>query len=429
MLYRTLFAFLALLLPAATQAQPLETIDENTTRLETRAADVVAVLQSGKAVGEVFSPSFLSAVPPETLARVNAQLVAQFGPVQGLESVTQTGESAATIAIRFEKAIGSGPMQLENVPPYRVTGLLLNDFRPTGDNAEKLTADLAAFSGKVSVFYAPLADGEAHFARDETSQYAIGSTFKLYILSALARSIEAGERKWDDVIAIDRASFPSGQMQDWPEDAPVTLHTLATMMISISDNTATDLLLHEVGRDAVEAELRASGHSDPARALPLLSTLEMFALKGNPGNLREYIEADEAGRRFILADFEDDIRGDPGKVAPPRFEQPTAIDTVEWFASGEDLRKLMRRIVARDDPTAREIMTVSPSMAEPQREKWRYVGYKGGSEPGVLNLTWLLQDKDGEWHVLVMSWNDEAAPVDHTAFELLSTRILSLPRD
>ena len=51
--------------------------------------------------------------------------------------------------------------------------------------------------------------------------------------------------------------------QDWPKGAPVTLHTLATLMISISDNTATDQLIAIVGRDAIAEELRASGHAEP----------------------------------------------------------------------------------------------------------------------------------------------------------------------
>jgi hypothetical protein len=28
---------------------------------------------------------------------------------------------------------------------------------------------------------------------------------------------------------------------------------------------------------------------------------------------------------------------------------------------------------------------------------WRYIAFKGGSEPGVLNLSWLLQDQTGKF--------------------------------
>ena len=91
------------------------------------------------------------------------------------------------------------------------------------------------------------------------------------------------------------------------------------------------------------------------------------------------------------------------------------------------LAGLMRRIAALEDPNAREIMAVSPAMPEAKRGNWRYVGFKGGSEPGVLNLTWLLQDQAGDWRILSLSWNDPAAPVDAGTLELIAQRILSLP--
>lgn len=103
------------------------------------------------------------------------------------------------------------------------------------------------------------------------------------------------------------------------------------------------------------------------------------------------------------------------------------IDSIEWFASANDLRRIMERIAKLDDPTARQILAISPSVPEPNRGKRNYIGYKGGSEPGVLNLTWLLQARDGEWRVLAMTWNNPEAPVDATRMELLAQRLLALP--
>ena len=37
---------------------------------------------------------------------------------------------------------------------------------------------------------------------------------------------------------------------------------------------------------------------------------------------------------------------------------------------------------------------------------------KGGSEPGVLNLTWLVRNRAGTWHVVTGSWNNPAAPLE-----------------
>lgn len=45
----------------------------------------------------------------------------------------------------------------------------------------------------------------------------------------------------------------------------------------------------------------------------------------------------------------------------------------------------MRRIRELDDPTAREIMAVSTAVPANLSGDWQYIGYKGGSEPGVLD--------------------------------------------
>ena len=96
-------------------------------------------------------------------------------------------------------------------------------------------------------------------------------------------------------------SLPSGMLHNWPEGAPVTLHTLASLMISISDNTATDILLGLVGRENVERMMGRIGIAAPERNRPFLATREIFALKTAPeAEQRAFIEADEAGRRRLL---------------------------------------------------------------------------------------------------------------------------------
>ncbi len=42
-----------------------------------------------------------------------------------------------------------------------------------------------------------------------------------------------------------------------------------------------------------------------------------------------------------------------------------------------------------------------------------YVGYKGGSEPGVLTLGWLLRRaSDNAWVVVTLGFADTAQPID-----------------
>ena len=426
------FICLGLLVAAPTAAQePIDNTETTAERsnLEKRADQAVKVLTGELAADEVFAPLFLAAVSEAQLLAMAEQMSAQYGKLLAVQSLDPNGEFSGSFKLRFEKAIANGQIALDPAAPHKIVGLRILSFDTPDDTLDNVRADLEALPGEVSVLFAKLDDkNNAMMAINSDQQFAIGSTFKLYVLSALSRSIENGERSWSDVLTLDRKSFPSGRLQNWPDGAPLTLQTLATLMISISDNTATDLLMRELGREKVEAEVLAIGHSDIGRTLPFLTTFEMFALKGNPGNMAQYIAADEAGKRFMLADLEDDVSGNRDLIDPPNYIEPTAIDTVEWFASGRDLTKLGRRLADIRDPVARSIMAVSPSLPRSTVNEWSYVGYKGGSEPGVLNLTWLLRNEANDWYMLTMSWNNPDANVDHDALEALATRLIALAR-
>ncbi|MGC1271819.1 MAG: serine hydrolase [Croceibacterium sp.] len=409
-----LMALLAV--PAQAQDQP---------PVAARADDVVAVLDQQRPASEVFTASFLTAVPEAQLRALAADMKGQFGQLLRVESVRPgTVPGSAEVAFRFERAIGRGVMQVEPVPPFRVTGLRINSFDVLDDSAARIAADLAALPGQTGVLLQRLGTAQPLFAHQADQPFAIGSAMKLYVLSALAQEVQAGRRSWADVVPLGPPSLSSGQMHDWPARSPVTLHTLATMMISISDNTATDALITLLGHEAVEAEMRASGHARPELNTPFLTTRQSFLLKGgDTGTLYTYAHAGEMDRKDILADLAG-AELDRERVMAAFAAGPRAID-VEWFASGQDIARIFQRIRALPDRTAMDVLAINPSLGDAARN-WVYAGYKGGSEPGVLNLSWLLQDKAGDWYVLAMSWNNPQAAVDQQQFALIAQRVLAL---
>ncbi|MDC0887119.1 serine hydrolase [Altererythrobacter sp.] len=411
---------------AAAQDEPVSQT-QNASLLEERASEIAAVLRGDKPPESVFAPSFLAAVPPAQIAVLNQQLTAQFGEVEGVEKVEREGNLEGVVYLRFKRAIGSGKLVLSPQSPHKVTGLQLSNFELIGDGPEKIAADLEALSGEVSVLFTPLGTGKLPIMSvDAKAQMPIGSTFKLYVLSALARSIELGERGWDDTVTLNVQSFPSGMMQGWPQGSPVTLQTLATMMISISDNTATDQLIRELSREAVEAEVARIGHSDPSGLRPFLTTLELFALKADTDVGALFAKSDEAGQRRIVGELQDEAGWSAQNIVGPTFVEPTMTGSLEWFASVTDIAALMATLADFDDPTVRSIMAVNPAMPKAVAEKWSYIGYKGGSEPGVLNLSWLLIDHEKVPHALTMSWRNPEANLMHSKFELLAQRIVGL---
>src|SRR5262249_48367923 len=137
-------------------------------------------------------------------------------------------------------------------------------------------------------------------------RFAVGSSFKLYILGTLIDEVNAGRRQVDEVMRLrpELKGPPRSELADWPEGSPVTLHTLALKMISISDNTATDHLHFLLGREGIERQMQVMGHEKPELNRPLLSTREMTLLRDKARDLpgRDYLKLDERGRRVFLAE-------------------------------------------------------------------------------------------------------------------------------
>ena len=405
--------------PAATEVEQGD--------LRSRSEQVVALINGEIEPSEIFTDGFLAAVPPSQLANISQQLTTQFGAALSVEGVYPINETRAGLQIRMERAIAKGGIAIDPDNDNRISELLFQEFEPVDDTPEKIEADLNALPGEVSAYFAPLNGGTAVISISPERQMAFGSTIKLYVLAALAQDVAAGKRSWGDVISLNVKSFPSGAMQDWPQGAPVTLQTLASMMISISDNTATDQLIALLGKERMAQILSDSGHSAADLNVPILTTRELFLLKGgDKGRLATYSSADADVRAQILAGLEDNPAS-ADQIEQAFSSGPVAID-IEWFGSAEDLNKLFAFMGSYADDTTYDIMAINPSVPRSVRQKWAYIGYKGGSEPGVLNLTWLLIDKQEVAHILVLSWNNPEANVEQTQLELIAQRILSLPR-
>jgi hypothetical protein len=334
------------------------------------------------------------------------------------------------IHVRYERAIVHMQLAVEPAAPHLISGLLLTGADMVGDTMAAVLAEFGALPGQVNFAIARLGDGApvltSSLAPDRV--LATASTFKLFILGELSRQVQAGQRHWSDVVNIDRSSFGGGTIVGFPRGAPVTLHTLASLMISVSDNSATDILLHVAGRENVERTMAAMGVRDPARNRPLLSTLELGLIKSAPAtSLALWQQADEATRRQLLAN--DYAATDASGINIGLFAgNPVRIDTVEWFASASDFVRVMDWLRLHADPTAKAILAISGGLPEQARAALNYAGFKGGSEPGVANLTYLVQTRSGAWYALSAGWNNPAAPVDTNLLAGLAARAIQLLR-
>ncbi len=414
---------------SAAAAQSTETSTAQTP-LDQRIDQVVPLLLNSVEAEDFFDPRFLSKVA--SAAQMNAfaeGVVAQFGAPQKIVESRKTSETVAALKIQFEKAVLIVDVSIDVTPPNKIIGFRIAPEQPVieNDSLSKIDAELSALPGRVGYVVESIGeDGKrtAIAGRATDELFAIGSIFKLYILAELAAQIDAGQRKWSDTIPLTRRSFSSPATQGLSLGTSVTLEQLSTWMIAVSDNAASDELLFLLGRDQVEARVRMVGHSAPEKTLPFLSTVEAFLLKSDyKGTRAKYEAASEAKQRALLKRKISGVGFEKINIAN-LIGKPTAIDTIEWFASPSDVVLLMDYLRTMQNPTVLEIM--ARSVAPATTKKWKYVGSKGGSELGVIAMSFLAQAPSGGWHVVTGSWNNNAQAVDENMFIRLMLRALDI---
>ncbi|HTU12350.1 MAG TPA: serine hydrolase [Allosphingosinicella sp.] len=410
--------------PAAPAAQPASPA------LRAGAERVVALLKGEAQPVALFTPAFLAQVPEATIRGVVQQFASQYGAAQRLEGIDAVSAQTGIIHIRYERAIVHMQLAIEPAPPHLISGLQLTGADMAGDTMEAVLAELRQLPSQVSFAVARLGDGAPAIVTslEPDRALAIGSTYKLFILAELSRQVQVGQRRWSDVVPVDRSSIGGGTIAGFPRGAPATLHTLAALMISISDNSATDILLNVAGRENVERMMATMGVRDAARNRPLLSTLELGMLKAAPATaFALWQQADEATRRQLLAN--DYAATEASRIDISLFAgNPIRIDTVEWFATAADLVRVMDWLRRNADDGAKAILAIGSGLPPQARAAVAYAGFKGGSEPGVANLTYLIQTRAGAWYAVSLGWNNVAAPVDTNRLAGLAARTVQLLR-
>ena len=142
----------------------------------------------------------------------------------------------------------------------------------------KLRGMIRGFAGTVSV-YARNLDSGNEVGIEPDRRVRTASTIKLPIACALAAEVEARRARWDERLVIraqDKVSG-SGVLADFSEGETISLRDAQTLMIIVSDNTATNLILDRIGADAV---------NDFMNSLGLTQTRSMRKIRGDGTQLK-----------------------------------------------------------------------------------------------------------------------------------------------
>lgn len=315
-------------------------------------------------------------------------------------------------------------MQLALDASERISGLFfapVSEKRTPARSWDEITRNIRAVNANISMTVTEVT-GEPRSILDLAGDASLplGSVFKLYVLGAVADAVQAGSLSWDDELTLtdDVRSVPSGELQDEPTGTTVSVREAAEKMISISDNTATDMLIAAVGRESVEAAMAEMGHHDPSLNTPFLTTRELFQLGwGNGTEARDqWADASASERSALLTEL-------PGGVIDIDASAVTDAvwtDDLDWFASGDDLvaahLALQERAETKAGSPLRGILGKNPGLEF--GKEWTYVAFKGGSVPGVLAGSWYLERADGDCFVVTIQGasTDPAVLADTRAF-------------
>jgi beta-lactamase class A len=120
-----------------------------------------------------------------------------------------------------------------------------------------------AHHGKVALYATQLNSGRVS-ALDADAVVQTASVIKLTILFEAMEQVRAGKAHWDDKITLMPGDGVSGSglllFLDTPQT--LTLKDVLTLMIVMSDNTATNLAIDKIGLDAVNARIAWMGLKD-----------------------------------------------------------------------------------------------------------------------------------------------------------------------
>ena len=124
-------------------------------------------------------------------------------------------------------------------------------------------AEIAPFKGKVFLFAKNLDTGVSYsFNGDERVRTA--STIKVAVMIEAFTRVAEGRAKWTDELVLTKAARygGSGVLPELADGLRLTLRDCVNLMMVVSDNTATNMVLDYLTTDAVNARMNALGFKD-----------------------------------------------------------------------------------------------------------------------------------------------------------------------
>ena len=184
--------------------------------------------------------------------------------------------------------------------------------------AKQLQQAAAEFDGVMGIAVKGLGTGETFFANADTV-FPQASAIKIPILLELFRQNQTGMLKLEERVDVKKSQMAagSGVLARFSDGgSALSLRDLAVLMIGLSDNTATNILIDRVGMQNVNENLRRLGLSQTKLQRIMLDVEAQRASRENLSTPREMVMLLE-----LL---------DAGKTLDPKHSQ-AALEILKYF--------------------------------------------------------------------------------------------------
>lgn len=133
------------------------------------------------------------------------------------------------------------------------------------------------------------------FAHRSDETFPAASTMKVYVLQALLEAVVAGDKDLGDsreLTASDQVTG-SGVLKLMSVGARLTLLDLATVMICVSDNSATNMLIDELSIERIRTSVESNGWTDTSlsgklQQAPVVGGTKRSPTVTSPRDLADY---------------------------------------------------------------------------------------------------------------------------------------------
>jgi len=268
-----------------------------------------------------------------------------------------------------------------------------------------------------TVAYLVLLNGEEVVQQNADVVLPTASSSKLAILNALldAYSSNALERSTTVRLSGKHKSQATGILQTWPEGVELTVESLAMLMMSLSDNSAADVLLEAVGSTLMSPYVKTNR--------PYLTTRQITLLRADENKTLADVWLQcitEEDRSAVLHQVDELHVESDNLLKVTNSPSALLIKSTEWFYSVRQLCKFISRVA--------EHPAFQINLGQAAGQRWDKVAYKGGLESNIINATYDLVSRDGNHFTLSATWNcEEPNFAPDLFFDDISRLLSSLP--